>query len=103
MSRADQAERAEAFAREAHRGQTDKAGEDYSGHLGRVAARVEGDGVRAVACLSSLGGEALSREAPLRDPVEAWRKAACAGQVRFESEAIRHLIARTRARAAWRT
>ncbi len=37
------------------------------------------------------------------DPVEAWRKAACAGQVRFESEAIRHLNARTRARAAWRT
>ncbi|MCY4636595.1 MAG: AAA family ATPase [Acidobacteria bacterium] len=38
---------------------------------------------------SSPGEQAL---APLSDPAEAWRTAACAGKVRFEPEALRHLI-----------
>ena len=42
--------------------------------------------------LSSLGEQALSAAAPLPAPAEAWRTAACAGAVRFEPEAIRHLI-----------
>ena len=65
MSRTDQAERAEAFAREAHRGQTDKAGEDYSGHLERVAARVEGDGARAVAWLHDVLEDTTATSATL--------------------------------------
>ena len=38
---------------------------------------------------SSPGEQAL---APLSDPAEAWRTAACAGKVRFEPEALRYLI-----------
>ena len=53
--------------------------------------------------LSSLGALPLSVEAPSPGPAEAWRTAACAGDVRFEAVAIRHLTATTRASPAWRT
>ena len=59
-------ERAEAFAREAHAGQVDKAGEDYSGHLERVAARMEEDGARAVAWLHDVIEDTTADAAMLR-------------------------------------
>ncbi|EFV14353.1 HD domain-containing protein [Segniliparus rugosus] len=40
---------AEPIAHAAHAGQTDKAGEPYTGHLSRVAARLETEGPEAVA------------------------------------------------------
>ena len=50
----EQTRRAEAFAREAHEGQTDGAGREYISHLERVAGRVEGDGARTVAWLHDV-------------------------------------------------
>ena len=46
-----QAQLAKDIATEAHKGQVDKAGRDYREHLARVASRVSGDTVTAVAWL----------------------------------------------------
>lgn len=48
------AELAERVARQAHAGQIDKNGDIYIGHPERVAARVEGDGPKAVAWLHDV-------------------------------------------------
>ena len=48
------AEPPEQIAREAHTGQKDKAGNDYIGHVERVAAGVDGEDARAVAWLHDV-------------------------------------------------
>ena len=61
-----QAEEAERFARSAHEGQTDKAGEDYRNHLERVAGRMDSDGERAVAWLHDVIEDTTADAAMLR-------------------------------------